>query len=68
MDKLECKNDCCFHWGEYFFCKCRRCDRKGSPAFVNECRANKKYKDKVNKQVRKIVDSVVSHMENEINE
>jgi hypothetical protein len=55
MNEFDCKNECCFHWDEMFFCKCRRCDRNGSAAFVNQCRANKKFKAKEEDYVDKIM-------------
>lgn len=66
-DNLTCKNECCFHWdSKRFYCNCRICDRKGSTAFINECRANKKFKSKRNNyncNVVKLVDSMVEHFE-----
>ncbi|MFW6121269.1 MAG: hypothetical protein ACOC80_10295 [Petrotogales bacterium] len=43
----ECKNDLCFHYDKKRFCyACRICDRKGSPAYLSECRVNARLKEK----------------------
>lgn len=71
-DNLSCENECCFHWdGRLFLCNCRICDRKGSASFLNQCRANKKFKEKqseYNCEVTKLVDSMVEHFEREEDE
>jgi hypothetical protein len=48
---IECRNKFCFHnYPIRFYCNCRIADRKGSAAFINECRKNKEFKeDKLNR-------------------
>ena len=43
---MECESKYCFNYGKgLFFCNCRIAERKGSGAFVNQCRANRKMKE-----------------------
>ncbi len=69
---LTCENACCFNWdSKRFFCSCRICDRKGSASFLNQCRANKKFKKIQNEydcEVTKLVDSMVEQFEREEDE
>jgi len=71
-DNFSCENECCFNWdSKRFFCSCRICDRKGSASFLNQCRANKKFKKIQNEykcKVTKLVDSMVEQFEREEDE
>ena len=42
---MDYKSEYCFNYGKEFCWNCRVCDRRGSVAFINECRGNIKLKE-----------------------
>lgn len=41
----ECNNKFCFHNSNSFVYCCGICDQKGSAAFLNECKTNRRFKE-----------------------
>lgn len=42
MDTLDCPSTYCYYYDKYELCNCRQATRKGSAAFIQECRAYRK--------------------------
>lgn len=55
-DNLSCENEYCFNYdNKIFYCNCRICDIRGSASFVNECEANKKFKNRQKNYERNVI-------------
>jgi len=46
MDNFQCENKDCVDYDSLCFCNCKRADRKGSAAWVSQCRARNRFLSK----------------------
>jgi hypothetical protein len=57
-DDGSCHNKYCFHYGKGLFCyNCRVAERKGSSAFVQDCRVYKEIQ-KDHKEIKKFLEGI----------